>query len=199
MGDQYPGDDRRRRRGYRVTVGCPYRARTGNPRAAATHRARPSPVGYRYDPRDRPPRSRPASRRSSRSGSTSAAPTTPSSTPSAARARRPLPLPGGRARRRAQEDRLPSSTSRCPSTSPSSPLGGHVHPGGLWVDLRSTRGQRTKEVFRSEARYYEPAGAVSWDASMTFTKPDWRVAVHKGDTLSVSATDYDPRARRGTR
>ncbi len=68
--------------------------------------------------------------------------------------------------------------------------GGHVHPGGLWVDLRSTRDEKTKELFRSEAKYYEPAGAVSWDASMTFTKPDWRVAVHKGDTLSVS-TMYD--------
>lgn len=68
--------------------------------------------------------------------------------------------------------------------------GGHVHPGGLWVDLRSSRGGRTKTIFRSEAKYYEPAGAVSWDASMTFTKPDWRVAVRKGDTLSVSTT-YD--------
>jgi hypothetical protein len=68
--------------------------------------------------------------------------------------------------------------------------GGHVHPGGLWVDLRSSRGDRTKTIFRSEAKYYEPAGAVSWDASMTFTKPGWRVAVRKGDTLSVSTT-YD--------
>jgi hypothetical protein len=68
--------------------------------------------------------------------------------------------------------------------------GGHVHPGGLWVDLRSSRGDQTKTIFRSEAKYYEPAGAVSWDASMTFTKPDWRVAVRKGDTLSVSTT-YD--------
>jgi plastocyanin len=68
--------------------------------------------------------------------------------------------------------------------------GGHVHPGGLYVDLKATRGSRTKTIFRSEAKYYEPAGAVSWDASMTFTKPDWRVAVRKGDTLSVSAT-YD--------
>jgi hypothetical protein len=68
--------------------------------------------------------------------------------------------------------------------------GGHVHPGGLWVDLKSKRGAATRELFRSEAKYYEPAGAVSWDASMTFTKPDWRVAVRKGDTLSVSTT-YD--------
>jgi hypothetical protein len=89
--------------------------------------------------------------------------------------------------------------------------GGHVHPGGLWVDLKISRGDsvpsgngddayrappprnaRTKTIFRSEAKYYEPAGAVSWDASMTFTKPDWRVAVHKGDMLSVSAV-YDTR------
>src|SRR5438874_1149068 len=38
--------------------------------------------------------------------------------------------------------------------------------------------------------YYEPAGAVSWDVSMTATPPDWRVAVKKGDTLSISVT-YD--------
>lgn len=68
--------------------------------------------------------------------------------------------------------------------------GGHVHPGGLFVDLKTSRGARTKTIFRSEATYYEPAGAVSWDASMTFTKAGWRVAVRKGDTLSVSAT-YD--------
>jgi hypothetical protein len=87
--------------------------------------------------------------------------------------------------------------------------GGHVHPGGLWVDLTVSRGKgppveikndayrappprnaQTRTIFRSEAKYYEPAGAVSWDASMTFTKPDWRVAVRKGDMLSVSAV-YD--------
>jgi hypothetical protein len=70
--------------------------------------------------------------------------------------------------------------------------GGHLHPGGLHVDLKAMRGGRARELFRSEARYYEPAGAVSWDVSMTFTKPDWRVAVRRGDTLSVSAT-YDTR------
>src|SRR3954447_5973943 len=68
--------------------------------------------------------------------------------------------------------------------------GGHVHPGGLWVDLKQTRGDQTREIFRSEAKYYEPAGAVSWDVSMTFTKPEWRVAVRKGDKLHISAT-YD--------
>jgi hypothetical protein len=58
------------------------------------------------------------------------------------------------------------------------------------VDLKTTRRDQTRTIFRSEAKYYEPAGAVSWDASMTFTKPNWRVAVRKGDTLSVSTT-YD--------
>ena len=37
---------------------------------------------------------------------------------------------------------------------------GHLHPGGLWTDLKLTRGGRTVEVFRSRAHYYEPAGAV---------------------------------------
>jgi hypothetical protein len=68
--------------------------------------------------------------------------------------------------------------------------GGHLHPGGLYVDLKQTRGDQTKEIFRSEAKYFEPAGAVSWDVAMTFTRPDWRVAVKQGDRLNVSAT-YD--------
>ena len=67
---------------------------------------------------------------------------------------------------------------------------GHMHPGGLWDDLKATRGATTKELFRSEAKYFEPAGAVSWDVAMTVTKPTWRVALNPGDTLDVSAT-YD--------
>jgi plastocyanin len=69
---------------------------------------------------------------------------------------------------------------------------GHLHPGGLWDDLKATRGGVTKELFRSEAKYFEPAGAVSWDVSMTATKPDWRVAIKAGDRLNVSTT-YDTR------
>jgi len=69
---------------------------------------------------------------------------------------------------------------------------GHLHPGGLWTDLKITRDGRTVEVFRSRAHYYEPAGAVSWDVSMTATPQTWRVAVKKGDVLSVSGT-YDSR------
>jgi hypothetical protein len=67
---------------------------------------------------------------------------------------------------------------------------GHLHPGGLHTDLDLTRGGRTVNLFRSTAHYYEPAGAVSWDVSMTATRPDWRVQVHAGDVLSVHGT-YD--------
>jgi plastocyanin len=69
---------------------------------------------------------------------------------------------------------------------------GHLHPGGLWTDLKLTRGGRTVELFRSRAHYFEPAGPVSWDVSMTATPPSWKVAVKKGDVLSVSGT-YDSR------
>ena len=67
---------------------------------------------------------------------------------------------------------------------------GHLHPGGLWTDLLLTRGGRTVNLFRSRAKYWEPAGAVSWDVAMTATRPNWRVKVKRGDVLSVQAT-YD--------
>jgi hypothetical protein len=67
---------------------------------------------------------------------------------------------------------------------------GHLHPGGLFTDLKVRRGRRTARLFRSRAKYFEPAGAVSWDVAMTGTPRDWRVKLRKGDVLSVSAT-YD--------
>jgi hypothetical protein len=70
--------------------------------------------------------------------------------------------------------------------------GGHLHPGGLYDDLTVTRGNESKRLFHSEAKYFEPAGAVSWDVSMTVTKPDWRVALKAGDVVNVAAT-YDVR------
>jgi plastocyanin len=69
---------------------------------------------------------------------------------------------------------------------------GHLHPGGLYNDLTATRAGTTKQLFRSEAKYYEPAGAVSWDVSMTGTKPDWRIGLHAGDQLNTTVT-YDTR------
>jgi plastocyanin len=68
--------------------------------------------------------------------------------------------------------------------------GGHLHPGGLYTDLKLTRNGKTVRLFRSRAKYFEPAGAVSWDVAMTVSRPDWRVKVRKGDILSVHAT-YD--------
>ncbi len=78
--------------------------------------------------------------------------------------------------------------------------GGHLHPGGLTVDLDVRRDgvEATNpaveddqvEIFSSIAEYYEPAGAVSWDVSMTVAPPEYRVAVKKGDVLSLSTT-YD--------
>ncbi len=67
---------------------------------------------------------------------------------------------------------------------------GHLHPGGLHTDLWLTRSGVRAHLFTSEAKYYEPAGAVSWDVSMTATSPDWHVALKKGDVLSTTAT-YD--------
>ncbi len=67
---------------------------------------------------------------------------------------------------------------------------GHLHPGGLYTDLKVTRGGRTKRLFRSHAHYYEPAGEVSWDVAMQGTPPNWRVQLQPGDNLSVHAT-YD--------
>lgn len=81
--------------------------------------------------------------------------------------------------------------------------GGHLHPGGHHVDLWLNREGTTPaegaapegsngsaHIFQSDAVYYEPAGAVSWDVSMTVTPPDWRIAVKEGDVLSISTT-YD--------
>jgi plastocyanin len=69
---------------------------------------------------------------------------------------------------------------------------GHVHPGGLWTDLDLVRGTRARRVFRSEAKYWDPNGPVSWDMAMTATPASWRVGVKKGDRLRLSAT-YETR------
>jgi plastocyanin len=69
---------------------------------------------------------------------------------------------------------------------------GHLHPGGLYDDLTVTRNGVTKTIFRSEAKYFEPAGAVSWDVAMTASKPDWKIALKAGDRVDVHTT-YDTR------
>ncbi len=78
--------------------------------------------------------------------------------------------------------------------------GGHLHPGGLHVDLQVARDgpddgttdgddpSEVKPLFRSDAHYYEPAGAVSWDVAMTVARRDWRIHLEPGDTVSIDAT-----------
>jgi plastocyanin len=73
---------------------------------------------------------------------------------------------------------------------------GHLHPGGLRDDIDIARpgaaNGASKLIFRSEAKYYDPAGPVSWDVSLTASKPKWRVAVKAGDVLAIHST-YDAR------
>ena len=87
---------------------------------------------------------------------------------------------------------------------------GHLHPGGLYDDLslyRNGAGATAKKagktkptlygngdtvrIFRSAAKYWEPAGAVSWDVAMTATPKNWPgVNLKKGDQLRITST-YD--------
>lgn len=67
---------------------------------------------------------------------------------------------------------------------------GHLHPGGIETFLTARRNGRTVRLFTSRAHYWEPAGAVSWDAAMGATPKTWRVAIKKGDVLAVHGT-YD--------
>jgi plastocyanin len=78
---------------------------------------------------------------------------------------------------------------------------GHVHPGGLrddmWLERAGAQAPAgeakpgapdTVHLFSSVSHYYEPAGPVSWDVTMSATPPDWRVKVRKGDKLSITAS-----------
>ena len=67
---------------------------------------------------------------------------------------------------------------------------GHLHPGGLEDDMTVTRKGVTRTIFRSQAKYFEPAGAVSWDVSMTATTPSWRIALQAGDVVKIHSV-YD--------
>ncbi|MDQ6915387.1 MAG: hypothetical protein M3155_06195 [Actinomycetota bacterium] len=67
---------------------------------------------------------------------------------------------------------------------------GHLHPGGLYDDLRVARAGRSRLLFRSDAHYFGNRPPVSWDLGMTATPPSWRVRVQAGDQLSLHAT-YD--------
>jgi plastocyanin len=73
-------------------------------------------------------------------------------------------------------------------------VGGHLHPGGLWDDLRVVRGRRSRLLFRSKAHYWDPQGPVSWDMAMTVSRPRWKIALRRGDRLRISATYESRRA-----
>jgi plastocyanin len=79
--------------------------------------------------------------------------------------------------------------------------GGHLHPGGLrddlWVKRQGATGlpghtkpgaPDTAHVFSSVSTYWDPAGPASWDVAMSVTPDDWRVALKKGDVLSMDTT-----------
>jgi plastocyanin len=81
--------------------------------------------------------------------------------------------------------------------------GGHLHPGGLYDTLEDVRPGATPArgtgagdvpnsviLFRSQAHYWDPRGAVSWDMAMTKSPTGWRVALKAGDTLRVTSA-YD--------
>ena len=58
---------------------------------------------------------------------------------------------------------------------------GHLHPGGLHTDLYVDAATARRRTCSSrEAKYYEPAGAVSWDVAMTATQPGLARAVQEG-------------------
>jgi plastocyanin len=78
--------------------------------------------------------------------------------------------------------------------------GGHLHPGGKRTNMQVARDgadagatagddpSEVKQLFQSDARYYEPAGAVSWDVSMEVTRPGWRISLEEGDVVSINVT-----------
>jgi plastocyanin len=96
------------------------------------------------------------------------------------------------AKGKAKQDIGPAHQWEIPTETTLVGTAGHLHPGGLYDDLTVTRDGKTKRLFRSEAKYFEPAGAVSWDVSMTATKPSWRPVLKAGDVVNVSST-YDIR------
>ena len=79
---------------------------------------------------------------------------------------------------------------------------GHLHPGGKNVKLMVARDgpdagtidgddpSEVRDLFRSDAKYYEPAGAVSWDVAMKATPRDWRISLEQGDTVFINVV-YD--------
>jgi outer membrane protein assembly factor BamB/plastocyanin len=77
-------------------------------------------------------------------------------------------------------------------------VAGHLHPGGVSVNVDLKRGAQQQRIFTSEAHYWdwknpkkEGGPATSWDVSMgAASLPQWGVHVQPGDTILMNAT-YD--------
>jgi plastocyanin len=77
-------------------------------------------------------------------------------------------------------------------------IGGHLHPGGVSVEVDQVRGDQSTRVFTSTAEYWDRTDntkvggpPTSWDLSMTVTGlPRWGLRVMPGDKLIMNAT-YD--------
>lgn len=84
-------------------------------------------------------------------------------------------------------------------------LGGHLHPGGLRVELDQIRAAERENIFVSDALYWDfdqtgaqegigrvGADVQSWNLSMTITglPLEWAVDIKPGDKLSINAI-YD--------
>jgi len=72
---------------------------------------------------------------------------------------------------------------------------GHLHPGGLRLEVDVTRsGAGERRVFNSEAVYFDPGGPVSWDMSMEVTRPDYRLRIGPNDNLVLNSIYETARA-----
>jgi outer membrane protein assembly factor BamB/plastocyanin len=77
-------------------------------------------------------------------------------------------------------------------------VAGHLHPGGVSVNIDLQRAAQRQRIFTSEAHYWdwrhpsrEGGPPTSWDMSMSLTQlPRWGVHVQPGDTIWMNAT-YD--------
>lgn len=67
-------------------------------------------------------------------------------------------------------------------------MAGHVHPGGLRLEVDIDRPAADPErAFVSRAVYFDPGGPISWDMAMEVTRPEFRLQVHPGDELVVNS------------
>jgi hypothetical protein len=76
-------------------------------------------------------------------------------------------------RRRPEARHRPRTTSEVPDGRSLDGTAGHLHPGGLEDDLTDAARRRRRRLPLDPAKYFEPAGAVSWDvADDRLSKPD---------------------------